>query len=128
MLIFVQTKLKTMLITFAPTGENVEVGQSAATPQALGTIASNPIYIDVPAGYTPIQGSLEAGSSSAWPILGSAKNHYIGFFAGQSKTLMVTKFKMDDAAAVTTGLASIATALAAGDLAVTLNSDGTTGV
>ena len=114
-----------MLITFSPTGENVEVGEFAAVPQRLAAITSNPIYITGPSGTTPIQGTLTAGSSPFYPILGTANENYIGFFAGQNKTLLVTKFAMNDATAVTTGLATIATALAAGDGALGLESDGT---
>ena len=116
-----------MLVTYDPTGENVQVGLGETTPQRLGSFASNPIYIDTPAGYTPIQGTLAAGSSAAFPILGTANGHYIGFFDGENKTLLVTKFEMDDAAAVTTGLATISAALVADTAAITLNSDGTLG-
>lgn len=116
-----------MLITFAPTGENVEVGPLAATAQKLSAITSNPIYLDTPGGYTPVQGTMAAGSSAFYPILGSANGNYIGFFAGDNRTLLVTKFLMDDATAVTDGLAAIAAALAAGDGALELNSDGSAG-
>jgi len=117
-----------MLITFTAgnTTENVEVGEFAAVPQRLAAITSNPIYITVPSGTTPIQGGLTAGSSPFYPILGTANGNYIGFFAGQNKTLLVTKCLMDDATAVTDGLTNIAVALAAGDGAIILNSDGTT--
>jgi len=116
-----------MLITFEPTGENVEVGPLATTPQRLSAITSNPIYLDTPSGYTPVQGTLTAGSSAFYPMLGAANGNYIGFFAGDNKTLLVTKFLMDDATAVTTGLATIATALGAGDGALILKRDGTAG-
>jgi hypothetical protein len=114
-----------MQVTFAPTGENVFVGQNATTPQALSAITSNPIYLDTPAGYTPVQGTMAAGSSAFYPILGTANGHYIGFYAGENKTLLVTKFRMDDATAVTTGLATIAAQLAADEGAIVLDSDGT---
>lgn len=116
-----------MLVTFEPTGENVQVGQFETTPQRLASITSNPIYITTPSGYTPVQGTLTAGSSAAFPILGTANNYYIGFFDGLNKTLLVTKFPMDDSDAVTTGLATIAAALVADTAAITLKSDGTLG-
>lgn len=113
-----------MLVTFAPTGENVQVGPFETTPQALASISSNPIYITTPSGYTPVQGTLTAGSSADFPILGAANGHYIGFFDGENKTLLVTKFLMDDAAAVTAGLTTISDALINGDAYIGLNSDG----
>lgn len=116
-----------MLVTYAPTGENVQVGPFETTPQALAAITSNPIYITTPSGYTPVQGTLTAGSSADFPILGAANGNYIGFYDGMNKTLLVTKFLMDDATAVTDGLAALAGALVAGAGAVTLNSDGTLG-
>lgn len=116
-----------MLVTFQPTGENVQVGQFETTPQRLATITSNPIYLDTPSGYTPVQGTMASGSSADFPILGTANNYYIGFFDGMNKTLLVAKFPMDDAAAVTTGLATIVAALNASTEAITLKSDGTLG-
>jgi hypothetical protein len=47
---------------------------------------------------------------------------YIGFYS--STGVLYTKFKMDNAAAVTTGIATIATALGAGDAFLDLGSDG----
>lgn len=113
-----------MLVTFVPTGENVEVGPGAATPQKLAAMTSNPIYIDTPSGYTPVQGEMADGSKANFPILGAANGAYIAFYAGENKTLLVTKFKMDDAAAVTAGLAAIAAALTAGNAVLQLDSDG----
>jgi hypothetical protein len=109
------------------TTENVQVGQGETTPQRLGSFASNPIYITTPAGYTPVQGTLTAGSSAAFPILGTANGNYIGFYDGENKTLLVTKLLMDDSTAVTTGLATIAGALEAGDATLYMLSDGTAG-
>lgn len=117
---------KTMLVTFGPTGENVEVGPNGTTPQKLSAITSNPIYLTTPAGYEPVQGTMTAGSSAFYPILGDANGHYIGFYAGDNKTLLVTKFKMDDATAVTDGLTALAVALSDDPVvSVTLASDGT---
>lgn len=116
-----------MLVTFDPTGENVQVGPFETTPQRLSSITSNPIYLDTPSGYTPVQGTMASGSSANFPILGTANRHYIAFYDGLNKTLQVCKFAMDDAAAVTTGLATIATALNAATEAITLKSDGTLG-
>ena len=115
-----------MLVTFEPTGENVQVGLGEATPQKLSGISSNPIYITVPSGYV-MQGSLTTGSSAAYPLLGQGAGFYIGFYAGDNKTLLVTKFKMDDETAATTGLATLAAALAAGTDAITLKSNGDLG-
>lgn len=47
---------------------------------------------------------------------------YIGFYS--STGVLYTKFKMDNAAAVTTGIATIAAALGAGDAFLDLGSDG----
>ena len=116
-----------MLVTFQPTGENVQVGLGETTPQALSAITSNPIYLDTPSDYAPVQGTMASGSSAAYPILGAANGHFIGFYAGMNKTLLVTKFKMDDASAVTTGLATIAGALGDGDDVLILKSDGSAG-
>lgn len=113
-----------MLVTFVPTGENVEVGLGGTTPQKLAAITSNPIYITTPSGTTPVQGNMASGSRASYPILGSANGNYIGFYAGENKTLLVTKFKMDNAAAVTAGLAAIAAALTAGNAVLDLDSDG----
>lgn len=113
-----------MEVTFAPSGERVFVGDNATTPQRLAAITSNPIYLTTPAGYAPVQGTMTAGSSAFYPILGSANGHFIGFYAGENKTLLVTKFQMDDAAAVTAGLASISEQLAADEAAIILASDG----
>ena len=119
-----------MLISFTHSNgvtENVQVGLGECTPQSLAAITSNPIYLDTPAGYTPIQGTMASGSSALFPILGSANGYYIGFYGGENKTLLVTKFEMDDATAVATGLATISAALVADTAAITLRSDGTLG-
>ena len=117
-----------MLVSFTHdngTIENVQVGLGECTPQSLAAITSNPIYLDTPAGYTPIQGTMATGSSALFPILGSANGNYIGFYDGENKTLLVTKFEMDDADAVTTGLTSLAVALASDETAIVLEKNGT---
>ena len=119
-----------MLLVFTHadgTTENVQVGPGETTPQRLAPITSNPIYIDTPSGYTPVQGTMASGSSAFFPILGSANGNYIGFYDGENKTLLVTKLLMDDANAVTAGLALIATALTDADPVLYMLSDGTAG-
>lgn len=117
-----------MLITFEPTTEKVQVGLGECTPQALPAMTpSGYPYITTPSGYTPVQGTLAAGGTAAFPIMGEAVYNHIGFYDGENKTLLVTKFKMDDADAMTTGLETIATALAADTGAIVLKSDGTLG-
>lgn len=113
-----------MQVTFDVNGENVQVGPLGTTPQKLGSISSNPIYLNTPSGYTPVQGTMASGSSADFPILGTANGHYIGFFQTQSPTILVTKFQMDDETAVTNGLSNLAAALQGDDLAVILSSDG----
>lgn len=117
-----------MQVTFEPTGESVQIGQGAATPQRAGRITSEPIYIDTPSGYMPAQGLMASGSSAAYPILGTANEFGIAFFAGENRTLLVTQFNMDSAQAVTDGLSNLAAALQNEDFAVILSSDGTVAV
>lgn len=116
-----------MLITHEPSGETVQVGLGACTPQALAGYSSNPIYLDTPAGYTPVQGTMAAGSSANFPIIGQYNKPSIGFYSGNVHAYLVTKFEMDDAAAVTTGMATISTALDASAETLILKSDGTAG-
>jgi hypothetical protein len=114
-----------MLVTYTPTGENVEVGPGAAVAQALSGITSNPIVITTLPGYTPVEGTMAAGSTAAYPILGRSAGPSVGFYDGLNKTLLVARFYLEDATAVTTALAGIATELQAGTGAVTLDADGT---
>jgi hypothetical protein len=119
--------INTMLITFVPTGETVQVGLGACTPQALAGYTSNPIYLTTPSGYTPVQGTMAAGSSANFPMIGQYNQPAIGFYSANVHAYLVTKFTMDDAAAVTTGMATISTALDADDATLLINSDGTAG-
>lgn len=114
-----------MLITFVPTGETVQVGLGAATPQALAGYTSNPIYLTTPSGYTPVQGTMTAGSSANFPIIGQYNKPSIGFYSGNVNAYLVTKFEMDDATAVTTGMATISTALGVPQETLFLLADGT---
>ena len=116
-----------MEVTFEPTGEKVQVGLGGAVAQRMATITSNPIYIETPSGTTPVEGTLVAGSSAAYPIIGAANGHFIGFYGGAGQTIFITKFGMDDADAVTAGLNAISAALVAETAAITLKADGTLG-
>ena len=113
-----------MLITFVPTGETVQVGLGACTPQALAGYTSNPIYLTTTAGYTPVQGTMTAGSSANFPMIGQYNKPSIGFYSGNVHAYLVTKFEMDDAAAVTTGMATISAELNDSSEAITIGSDG----
>lgn len=123
-----------MLITFAPTG--VTVDTTVATPQAgpitgpytpetttynYGSSFVSPTTGE--GGSTPVEGS-HLGGSRLFPVSGGG-GAYITFYGGEGRTLVVERFKMDDATAVTAGMGAIATALIAGTAAITLNSDGT---
>jgi len=101
-----------MQITFY-NGEVVQVGENSNVPQSLGSFSSNPIYIDTPSGTTPVQGTLTAGSSAAYPILGELNGFYLAFYLVAEPSIMTTKIKFAQASYVTTALAAIATALAA---------------
>lgn len=110
-----------MQITFTPSGETVEVGLGANSAQK-GPIAgpySGP-YITTPSGYVPVQGTLTANTSYLAAI--GPGGAYISFYNQLGN--LVTKFKMNDAAAATTGMATIATALGAGDLILNLAATG----
>lgn len=114
-----------MTITYEPTGENVVgVGDTVSfqTTVGLGELAQ-PVY-SVPSGYTPVETTYSSGSPAGVITDGG---YYVRFFAGDSKTLLVTKFPMDDETALGTAQATIEAALAAGDAALILKSDGTAG-
>lgn len=122
-----------MFITFVPTGEVADT--TVATPQA-GPIAGPYTKMITTYNYgsdfvsdstgagdsTPVEGSYSSGSP-LFPL--GQGGAYISFYGGDSRSYPVWKFRMDDAAAVTTGMATIAAALANGDTAISLDSDGT---
>lgn len=117
-----------MFITFQPTGEVIEIGDgSGIIPQftvGLGELAA-PVY-STPSGYTPVQTVLSSGSP-AQILAGASQGYYVRFFNGQSKTLLVTKFQMDDAEALTTAQETIFGALDSDDATLILKSDGSAG-
>lgn len=115
-----------MQITFEPTGEVVTGVGVNVTPQftkGLGVLAQ-PVYT-TPNGYTPVQTTLASGSPAA--ILTGEDGYYVRFFSGDSKTLLVTQFKMEDETALSTARATIDAALGAGDAILTLKADGSAG-
>lgn len=118
-----------MFITFTHTNgtpETVEIGDgSGIIPQysdGMGTL-SLPVYA-TPSGTTPVQSNYSSGSPAGIIETGG---YYLRFFNGQSKTLLVTKFKMDDATALETARITIDTALLASTEVLNLLPDGTAG-
>lgn len=117
-----------MQITFEPTGEVVTGVGVTVTPQftnGIGTLVL-PTYT-VPSGYTPVQTTLTAGSPAAILAGSYSTGYYVRFFAGDAKTLLVTKFKMDDADALVAAAATIESALNAATEAIVLKSNGSLG-
>ena len=108
-----------MLVVFQPTGEQVDT--AFCTPQAKANGPWTYPSISTPSGYTPVQGT----ASGRLGVLGSGGN-YITWYHGNvmGSPSPISQWKMDDATAVTDGLAAIATALSAGDAIVTIGSDG----
>lgn len=99
-------------------GVGVTVGVQFST--GLGPIA--PADYNVPAGYTPVQTTLASGSPAS--VLSSGTGYFLRFFNGLNQTLLVAKFRMDDAAALNTARATILDALANGDDSITIGPDG----
>lgn len=114
-----------MFITFTPTNETVEVGgMTGIIPQftvGLGELSA-PVY-ETPSGYTPVQTVLDSGSP-AQILAGAAQGYYVRFFNGMNKTLLVTKFQVDDSDALTNAENQILGALAGGAPAIRLAADG----
>jgi hypothetical protein len=99
-------------------GVGVTVGVQFAP--GLGTIA--PAGYTVPSGYTEVQTTLTSGSPAS--VLGGTGGYYLRFYNGLTQTLILPKFKMDDAAALNTARQTIEAAFAADDAAITIDSTG----
>jgi hypothetical protein len=108
-----------MLIKFVPSGEIADTDKSVPQSFVVGPYAY-PI-LSTPAGYTPVQGTLASGKTFA-PI-GQGGTWII--FKDVLTDREITRFAMEDASAVTTGIATIATALGAGQAFLSLEFDGT---
>jgi len=118
-----------MFITFTHangTPETVEIGDgSGIIPQysnGLGAL-DLPVYT-VPSGTTPVQSNFTSGSPAG---VISNGGYYLRFFNGVAKTILVTKFRMDDAAALDTARITIDTALLANTEVLNLLPDGSAG-
>jgi hypothetical protein len=98
------------------------VGVTVAIQYAPGLTNLSPLVITTPAGTTPVQGNY-GGGSNAWNIAGDG-GYYLRFYGGDTQVNQITKFKMDDAAALLTAYATIEAAFAADDAAVTIDSTG----
>lgn len=98
------------------------VGVTVAVQYAPGVTNLSPLVIDTPAGTTPVQGNY-GGGSNAWNIAGDG-GYYLRFYGGDMQANQIVKFKMDDAAALTTARTTIEAALAAGDDNLTIDSTG----
>jgi hypothetical protein len=99
-------------------GVGVTVGVQFAP--GLGTIA--PASYAVPSGYTEVQTTLTSGSPAS--VLGGTGGYYLRFYNGLTQTLILPKFKMNDAAALATARQTIDAAFAADDAAITIGPDG----
>ena len=100
-------------------GVGVTVGVQFST--GLGPIT--PAEYDVPSGYTPVQTTLASGSPAS--VLSSGTGYFLRFFNGLNQTLLVAKFRMDDAAALNTARTTILAALVAGNDNLTITPAGT---
>ena len=87
---------------------------------ALGN--TEPVEGQLTADYDTGEGIVNVGPTGSILFPLGRGGSYIGFYS--STGVLYTKFKMDNAAAVTTGIATIAAALGAGDAFLDLGSDG----
>jgi hypothetical protein len=118
-----------MIIRFHPTNEEVSGVGSTVTAQflaGLGELAA-PVYT-TPTGYTPVQSTLTSGSPAEVLAGPYSSGYFIRFFAGDSKTQLVTKFKMDSAVALSVARVNFTAAYNTDpDSILVLNADGTVG-
>jgi len=117
-----------MDIVFEPTGERVSgvgINVTVQTLAGLGELAA-PVYT-TPDGYTPVQTVLTSGSPAQILAGQYSSGFFLRFFASDNKTLLVTKFRMDDEAALALAQTTIDTALLADTEVIVLNSDGSLG-
>jgi hypothetical protein len=87
---------------------------------ALGN--TEPVEGQLTADYDTGEGILKVGPTGSILFPLGRGGYYIGFYSPTG--VLYTKFKMDNALAVTTGINTIATALGAGDAFLDLGSDG----
>jgi hypothetical protein len=98
------------------------VGVTVAVQYAPGVTNLSPLVITVPSGTTPVQGNY-GGGSNAWNIAGDG-GYYLRFVGGDMQANQITKFKMDDQAALNTARTTIETAFASDEANITIGPDG----
>lgn len=89
----------------------VGITVTAQFTPGLGELAQ-PVYT-TPSGTTPVQTDYTSGSPAQVMAGDIASGYFVRFFSGESKTLLVTKFRMDDAQALADAADTYATAFAA---------------
>jgi len=97
------------------------VGVTVGVQFAPGLGPITPATYTVPSGYTEVQTTLASGSPAS--VLGGG-GYYLRFFNGLNQTLLVAKFKMNDAAALNAARQAILAAITAGDDNITITPAG----
>jgi hypothetical protein len=116
-LTFVET-LKTMLVRFTPTNEQMDTDQATAQKGAVFG-PYTPLYLSTPSGYTPVQGVISSGS----PLFPIGRGGAYLYWYNQEGVRMA-RWKFNDSTASTTALAQMQAALAGGAPAITLAATG----
>lgn len=124
----------TKLITYPTYAKSGDYSYSGPYYGEVSPPGTDPNYNPNPNGNTePVEGQLTAdydtgegivkvGPTGSYLFPLGQGGSYLGFYSPTG--VLYTKWKMDDAAAVQTGIGSIATALGAGDAYLKIGSDG----